>query len=206
MITIEAGTKPASKKQALDIVTRLCRGGEVTEKEKHSLYLYFQPKTGKPKNAFEWVASFAAIKDIRSQLKYVYSDGKRLMATNGHILAWCPTDRQQGYYSPRSGDPVTGIDIPFPDIDRVIPSYRECDITLASLPTSVQELGKTQVDVVLVPGGADFPVMNSACLLAEYARKAIAGGNAKVPCALDPNAPVRGKCDLGEFVIMPRRQ
>lgn len=204
MIVIDAGTKPASKKEAFEMAKTLAEGGTLTQQEAHRLYLYFAPKGGKVRTPFEWVASFAAIKDVRYYLQYVYSDGKRIVATNGHILAWHETSEYpEGYYNATTGDRVEGVEAKYPDIDRVIPAISECTQRelLGSLPKQ-QEAEGSDVLVVKVPA-KDGTTTN---LLAEYVQKAAAGGDAEAYLPIDNHSPVRGRCNMGEFVIMPRRQ
>lgn len=214
MITIKAGTKAANKKEAYELVQRLAKHETLLEHEIHGLLLYFAPPAKPAKSQFNWIASFVGVKDCREGLNYVYSDGLRIMATNGHILAWCPSELPKGYYCPKTGNVVEGVDYAYPDIDRVIPSIPDNAETVAldKLPVQ-QESEESSVLVVRVPVApyaaddafkAGLP--NNACLLADYVKKAMAGGTADVYLPSDTNKPVRGVCEYGSFVIMPRRQ
>lgn len=193
MITIKAGVKAANKKEAYTMIQSLAAGNILQEYEIQSLLLHFAPpKTAK--TGISWLAGFAAKKDIREYLRYLYSNGTRLAATNGHILAWMPTELPAGYYCPKTGAPVTGMDeIRFPDIDRVIPdiSKQGAEIRLDTLPKVKHEC----------PKNPNLFAIFDASLVAECT----AGGNAMLYRPVDPNTAARGYCDKGEFVIMPRR-
>lgn len=88
------------------------------------LLAYFLPPAPKqPKNAFQWVALACAQKDVRNYLRYVYCDGDRLIASDGHRMHVAPNNgRPIGFYDPKSGLAVD-LDYTFPNIDRVIPTH-----------------------------------------------------------------------------------
>ncbi|MCK5020277.1 MAG: hypothetical protein KAS32_24775, partial [Candidatus Peribacteraceae bacterium] len=64
-----------------------------------TIYAYFLPPvSAKSKTPDLWVAK-AMAKDVRYYLNFVYSDGERLMATDGHRLHVLITDKYEpGYY------------------------------------------------------------------------------------------------------------
>lgn len=76
---------------------------------------------GKPKSLFAWVAKVAGIKDVRQYLRYVYCDGDRILASDGHRLHCAPNvDRlEPGFYDPRTGHAVE-CDLEFPNLDRIM--------------------------------------------------------------------------------------
>ena len=64
-----------------------------------SLYAYFMPSLpAKPKTSEQWVAMAMANKDVRYYLNYIYSDGNRIMATDGHRLHIVNKSVAQGFY------------------------------------------------------------------------------------------------------------
>ena len=93
----------------------------MTEAEMAQLYAYFMPKTpAKPKTPEAWVALAMAKNDVREYLQFLYSDGKRLMATDGHRLHIVPTELPEGYYD-KQLNKLENIEYRYPEVDRVIP-------------------------------------------------------------------------------------
>lgn len=88
------------------------------------LYNYFKPAPRKtPKTPEEWVARAMPTNDIRYYLNYVYSDGGRIMATDGHRLHVFETDKYpKGFYDGQMNPLEVGAT--YPDITRVIPKGR----------------------------------------------------------------------------------
>ena len=194
MIQINPHTKPANRNDAYAIVRGLVeQSPESTDLQ--SLMLYFAPKAGgKVNTAEQWVSTFAATKDIRDYLNYVYSDGTRLVATNGHILAWIPTSLPKGYYHAKTFDRVPDMDdIRYPDVSRVIPEIKGEYIPMPEVETKVSDCGRYHYQTF---GEAHFD--------AKYLAIIAKGGNPEVLLA-SPNDAMRGKTDMGEFVIMPKR-
>ena len=111
-----------------------------------ALYAHFMPKTVRASAGvfdFAWVARAMAKKDVRYYLNYVYSDGARTIATDGrrmHVLAG--QSLPQGYYT-AAGDQVDE-DAKYPDIDRVIPQYSQCQtwtLTAEELAACIVDTG-----------------------------------------------------------------
>jgi hypothetical protein len=213
MITINAGIKPATKAEAYAMVQTLAAGQILSDYQIQALLLYFAPPKS-AKTAMSWLAGFVAKKDTREYLRYLYSDGARIVATNGHILAWFPSDLPAGYYCPKTGAPVAGMDgIRFPDINRVIPEISRqgaAAIRLDTLPREKHEDSKVflvRVDTLTRNTVTDdLPVTYQQAIFdAALMAECIAGGNAMLYSPVDPNSAARGYCDKGEFVIMPRR-
>ena len=79
-----------------------------------------------------WVAKAKASNDIRGYLNYLYSDGRRLMATDGHRLHLAPTTLSAGYYNSE----LIPVDesAKYPDVVRVIPNKgKQCICDMGSL-------------------------------------------------------------------------
>lgn len=212
MITINAGIKAANKAESYAMVQTLASGQVLSDYQIQSLLLYFAPPKS-AKTAISWLAGFVAKKDDREYFRYLYSDGVRLMASNGHILGWCPTELPVGYYCPKTGLPVAGMDgIRFPDVGRVIPeiSRQGPEIRLDTLPREKHEDSKVfliRVDTLAMnPATDDLPATYQKAIFdAALMAECIAGGNAVLYSPIDPASVARGYCDKGEFVIMPRR-
>ena len=112
-------SKRVSKKEAFAIIKELV-DRPINEYDISRLYSYFMPPVpAKPKTAEQWVAKAMAKADVRYYLNYLYSDGKRLLATDGHRLHAMPTDLEAGFYNT---DLVkVDVDARYPDTNRVIP-------------------------------------------------------------------------------------
>ena len=83
------------------------------------------PAPAKPKSIRQWLAKFAAKKDIRKSLNYVYSDGKNTVATNSHILAVeYNSNIEPGFYDPKTLIKIK-VDDNFPDYNIVIPDAKD---------------------------------------------------------------------------------
>lgn len=81
----------------------------------------------KPTNQ-EWLSlALADEDDPRFYLAYIYSDGERLIATNGRVLHICNQSVKPGYYCDTLAE--AEIDRKYPDIDKVIP--KDCDKSIA---------------------------------------------------------------------------
>lgn len=107
------------------------RGATPTKEELQRLILHFAPSVpSKPKTPEQWVARAVGIKDVRTYINYLYSDGVRLVATDGSRAHWCPTTLAQGYYEPRTLLPVA-LEDKYPDIDRVIPKESTRPVVLS---------------------------------------------------------------------------
>lgn len=114
--------KKANKKAAFDILLSIIDSEErPSDIDLAALYSFFLPPVTKIKTPFDWLVKARANKDVRYYLNYVFSDGKRSMATNGHTLHVIDSERVEGFYND-AGQRVDNGDMgKFPDIDRVIP-------------------------------------------------------------------------------------
>lgn len=119
--TRAASIRKPSKTAAFELLVGLIENGDLTDEVIAAhLYAFFQPGIpAKPKTPEQWVARAVAVKDVRFDLNYLYSDGKRLMGMDGHRLHIIPTERPAGYYD-KQLSPVV-VDHPYVDVDRVIP-------------------------------------------------------------------------------------
>lgn len=121
-----------SKAKTAEYIQDLIESGkQPTADDLAAIYRYMMParasKLRKNHTPYEWVAIAAANdKDKRKYLQWVYADGNRIMASDGHRLHILPDDRTPGYYCPRTQAKVHDSDwYPYPDVDLIV-----------SLPTS----------------------------------------------------------------------
>lgn len=125
IITMAANLHKPTKAEILALIRDIIDSDNYTlnDRETAELFSYFIPATPqRAKTPQQWVARAAAAKDIRNYLNFVYSDGERLIATDGHRLHWIETEEYpKGYYIPSTLDAITCNDT-YPDIDRVIPA------------------------------------------------------------------------------------
>ena len=88
------------------------------------------------KNDADWVHLAVAVKDIRYYLNWDYSDGTRLMATDGHRLHIATgIQRPAGWYD-KGGqrlDETATEGWEYPDVDRIIPRLSDCTAYAAVL-------------------------------------------------------------------------
>lgn len=108
--------------EAFDLVKRLVEGELLDDYGIAQLYSFFLPPIpAKCKTPEQWVARAMAKKDeTRNYLQWIYSDGSRLVATDGHRLhVWVTDTYPAGYYD-AALNPVGNMG-KYPDIDRIIP-------------------------------------------------------------------------------------
>jgi hypothetical protein len=113
-----------TKKAAIFALTNeLARGHELTEHDIAMLYAYFTPNTpAKPKTDIQWLALALPKNDVRYYLNYIYSDGARIMATDGHRLhVVTNSEYDAGYYDKNMNK--AECNGKFPDIDKLIGDY-----------------------------------------------------------------------------------
>jgi len=125
-------------RQAID------NNGQFSEIDMARLYKYFSPNVqAKPKTDDKWVAQAMADKyDPRYYLKYIYSDGSRIMATNGHRIHAVNKSIEIGFYDKNMNR--IEVDAKFPDIDRIIPKNYTKSIKFSELELVDREYkGKT---------------------------------------------------------------
>lgn len=145
--------KKPNKKEAHEIVRELISKGALTGHEAAALYAYFMPSVpARPKTPEQWVARAVAVNDVRAYLKYLYSDGKRLIASDGHRLHLCPTELPEGYYDTNL-QPLDSKNMgKYPDVDRVTPKDGETH-TVTAEQLQVEEFGKPVTYVYRLPHG-----------------------------------------------------
>jgi len=116
-----AAKRKASKKDAYATVCNLIEGMKLTEPDLAALYSYFMPVAPAVcKTPEQWVARAMGDRDVRAYLNYVYSDGERIVATDGHRMHSWKTDKYPAGYYDKMMNPVD-VEYKYPDVGRVIP-------------------------------------------------------------------------------------
>lgn len=112
------------KREAFDLLMNAKIEGQAIEGFHIDMLLeYFAPAIpAKPKTSFDWLRKFMATKqDVRIYLRFIYVEKGRMVASNGHALAWCDTDLEDGFYNPATGLKDESMkDWSFPEFDKVI--------------------------------------------------------------------------------------
>ncbi len=125
--------RDCNKASCYQVVRDLIAGEEMTVEQAAMLYAYFAPAIpAKPKTPEQWVAKAMAKKDVRYYLQYIYSDGARIMATDGHrVHIWHTDQYPAGFYDANMVQ--IEVDGTFPDINRVIPKNPDLSLPVAEL-------------------------------------------------------------------------
>lgn len=130
-------TKRLSKLEQYELLLRIRKGETLSDSELDQLILAHVPKTSKPKTAIHWVAQAVGKKDHRKWLNYIYNDGTRYIASDGHRLHILHEASEPGYYCPNTLLPID-YDHPYCGfIDRAIPS--DSHMVEATEPTWSEE-------------------------------------------------------------------
>lgn len=138
------------KHEAQAIIESLYNGHAADPKDLAALYKYFMPAIPKRCDPVAWVAKARSKEQVRVYLTQSYSDGKYLIATDGHRMHWIETDLPAGYYD-HDGQ-LIDIDGTFPDWKRVIP---QCDSTL-DFDATTAELGIHRNSPTYIINGQHF--------------------------------------------------
>ena len=117
------------KAEAQALIEKYFKGAQddQTRVELAQLYRYFTPAPAKTaKTTTEWVHKAADPSDTRPFLNHSYSDGKRLVATDGARLHLAETDLPVGYYD-NKGNLIEGHaeKHTFPQYETLLPSDSE---------------------------------------------------------------------------------
>ncbi len=214
-ITLNPRVKKAKRAEALEIITRLMQKKEQKTYFEHldgignddieRLYRYFLPAIPKTaKTPAQWIAKATSIpgNDSREFTSYLAVINGKLVATDGNRLHFTTTfDHEEfldgKFYDPKSLNPVD-IDLQFPDIERVIPSYREDGFVSLNLDDCEQSVIKYQ--------GADLQVvkvLDNTCNL-KYLLDA-SGGNEtfRIQQPGDKNSPYIIESSFGFAIVAP---
>lgn len=200
---INAGIKRATKKEAFDIVRdALLTGDAMTSNQLQALLLYFAPPVpARPKTPEQWVAKAVGVKDARTWVNYLQSDGRYLYGTDGHRVHRCATDLPAGAYCPKTMLPVTGDDAAAPSVmvERLRGWFNEPNAqthgAIASTDCERDVIdGKHPLHVSQLP---DSDVWVQSEYLDQAAPEWLG--------VLGPTDRVHGGNGFGDFIIMPIR-
>ena len=211
MITLKPSIMPATRKTAVELLAAHLRDGNETitipRDDIEALYKYFLPTPPKKaKTAAQWVAKAVADKkDVREYLRYVYSDGEHLVATNGYHIHWIKSnDYPAGYYCPKSLERVD-CDAKYPDWKRASQGTDTpedmASYSLEDLPLHTKDYGKKTYHYHILKGRNDEDVGVDS----KYLKDA-ANGDKTVQLSINgPNDIIKGINEFGNFVVMPFR-
>lgn len=139
VVSLAVRSKKPSKAELHRVVLDLIQCNRLDTAEAVALYAYFLPPVpAKPKTPEQWVAKAVAKKDVRFYLEFLYSDGKRLMGTDGYRLHICPTEIPAGFYDRALNR--CEVEARYPNVDQVIPKWDEeaaVTVTSAKLPVEL---------------------------------------------------------------------
>lgn len=196
-------TKDRNKEAVFDVVMNLLDDRSLSENDLAILYAQaIQTKPARPRKPEKWVANAVAKNDIREYLQYIYSDGKRIMGTDGHRLHIWYTDKYpKGFYNPKTMAAATvPNDFRFPDVERVIPKTNSKDYA----PSSTIEVSHLSVVMGLPLIGYKF---GPVAVNANYLDEALAGfAGYPLIYYVDGNSAVKIEEDNKLAVVMPVRQ
>ena len=126
-----SGRKPNKKDAFSALKSIINQVGDENEADLATLYAFFLPPVpAKPKTPEQWVARAMAKMDIRDYLNYLYNDGKKLIATDGHRMHFIKGhETKKGFYNTEMEplDNDEGQCGKYPDADRVIPKLSKMD-------------------------------------------------------------------------------
>lgn len=111
--------KKPNKNDAHSLVLALAKQYGIPADEIAPLYTYFMPLIpAKAKTPEQWVGKAMGVRDVRYYLNFYYSDGTRLICTDGHRLHLMPTTLAEGFYDKALN--AVNTQGRYPDVDRVI--------------------------------------------------------------------------------------
>lgn len=209
-IRLYAGDTAFTKAEAYHVARLLITDPEaVSDKDRRRLMLFFAPAVKKtPKTAEEYVATFVAPRtDVRYYLQYMQSHGGFMFATDGFTAAWCPTERDPGYYHPRTRDPVE-LSADYPAVWNIVgPKAKQRPLDLSEWEI-LEHQGIAKPDIVTIsPAGNQYR--------RDFVLRALAGCDSVVyqePFTGEGDAPgnanLRGSAilkngDQAQFLIRP---
>ncbi len=158
--TLAHTIKKPTKIIAFDIINRLSANmGDLLPDDMAKLYAFFLPPVSKPKTPDQWVSLAMGKKDVRYYLNYLYSDGARLTATDGHRLHFIRSELPEGYYDTAMNKCL--VDTKYPDISCFL---KEHDY---ENPLDITKLKIIQIC------GLDYFDVYGVCLQASYVKDAV---------------------------------
>ena len=191
-----------NRKDTFALVRNMINRGESTDKDLATLYAFFLPKVpAKPKTIRQWVSLAMGKKDVRYYLNYLYSDGSRFVATDGHRLhVQHGINLEVGFYN--TEQVKLEVDAKYPDFGRIIPSDGVTDIKYLS------DFSNLEVTVIEGHSNMQAVKINDSWFNQQYIRDALSMFNSSDAIDLmqkDDKSPIR--LTQGDLlaVVMPTR-
>lgn len=196
--------KDKNRDAVYEIAMKLIEDKSLSEHEIAVLYAQgLDSRPAKPRKPEKWVANAVAKDDIREYLQYIYSDGKRIMGTDGHRLHIWKTDKYpEGFYNPKTMKKASVPDsMRFPSVDRVIPNTRSDDCVSSAVIELAHAGSVTGRPLVVYKVGP-------AAVNAHYLDAALDGfsGVTTLIHYIDENHAIKIETDNKLAVVMPVRQ
>ncbi len=165
-----ADIKKPNKIAAFEQLKELIENSDESQTELlANLYTFFTPAITKPKTAFQWVSKAKGIKGVHYYLNFTYSDGTRVLATDGHRAHIVEsTDLKEGFYDNNgfmAHDTSYGK---FPNIDQITPDVEDCK------PIKLNELELIDVPNTTMQA---YRFNNERGFNAKYIREALSFGD-----------------------------
>jgi len=172
---LSADSKKPAKTDAFNQLKRVIElSGDSAALELADLYAFFTPTISKPKTLFQWAVKAHGIKDVRHYINFVYSDGKRLLSTDGH-RAHIVDDviSPIGFYS-NNGALVHDNDYgEFPNIDKIMPDINDMR------PINLSDMELIDIDSHAKATQA-YKLTKDIGFNAKYLREALSFGDMKI--------------------------
>lgn len=146
-----AAFKFGTKKPKKDMIQRIIEDmyeaetNDARKKDLALMYKYFTPALStKVKTAEDWVYKARSNDDFRPHINLPYSNGKHLIATDGHRLHRIKTNLPEGFYDNNSVK--IDNDTSFPDVSRLFKdesfATKKETIRISDLPITKSTAGK----------------------------------------------------------------
>jgi len=136
MITLHNDIKKPSRSTAFNIVkTALedCQNKHsvpIDRMQLEELYKYFTPSMpAKAKTIEQYIARFVGVNFdyARRYLNFIYVKNGKMIGTNDHTLAVTDTDMSDGYYNPKTLDPIADMEtVEFPSFEQILKGKDKC--------------------------------------------------------------------------------
>jgi len=155
-----------NKGALFDIVEKLIASGEMEDNDLAILYRFFMPTVGRIKNPFHWLVKAHGNKDVRFYLNHVYSDGARLLSTDGHRLHVINEVKPAGWYDDNKVLVHEPSWAKYPDIEKIMPTGNREEIKLSEIEINVLD-EKTTVYLMSNEAGMNKKYVDEACALSD---------------------------------------
>lgn len=142
LYTLAAKHPKVKKEHAQNMIIAISESHPELKESLAQLYSFFMPSVPKKLKEInhEWVYKAISKQPGRYYLHHAYSDGENLVATNGEVLHYIPTNLPIGYYN-QKGIKIEH-DYTFPDWKRILSDLTEIspiEIDLEKAPIHKEE-------------------------------------------------------------------